>query len=75
MYQIEITKDEFEEYKEIQMSGDYNMLDPRARAQTSLDKTQWMHIIKNYNELNKSFKWVIYKNQSFLALCYLLLMR
>jgi len=52
----EVTKEEFEEYKNIQESGEFNMLDPRARARTSLNKNQWYFIIKNYNELEKAWK-------------------
>jgi len=52
----EVTKEEFEEYKKIQESGDFNMLDPRARARTSLNKHQWYNIVKNYKELEKAWK-------------------
>ena len=48
----EITKEMFEEYKDIQASGEYNMLSPQAREMSSMDKRQWFAIIKNYNELN-----------------------
>ena len=48
----EITREMFEEYKDIQASGEYNMLNPQAREMSSMDKRQWFAIIKNYNELN-----------------------
>ena len=48
----EITREMFEEYKDIQASGEYNMLSPQAREMSSMDKRQWFAIIKNYNELN-----------------------
>ena len=48
----EITREMFEEYKDIQASGQYNMLSPQAREMSSMDKRQWFAIIKNYNELN-----------------------
>tara|TARA_R100000654_G_scaffold57691_1_gene84271 strand:- start:215 stop:388 length:174 start_codon:yes stop_codon:yes gene_type:complete len=51
----EITKEMFKEYKDVQESGEFNMLDPRARAKTSLDKNQWYAIISNYNELEVKY--------------------
>ena len=51
----EITKEMFKEYKDVQESGEFNMLDPRAREDTSLDRKQWYAIISNYNELNAKY--------------------
>ena len=51
----EITKEMFKEYKDVQESGQFNMLDPRAREDTSLDRRQWYSIISNYNELNAKY--------------------
>ena len=51
----EITEEMFKEYKDVQESGEFNMLDPRARKATSLDRGQWYVIIHNYNELNKKY--------------------
>jgi len=51
----EITKEKFEEYKSVQECGQYNMLDPLAREETTLDKKQWFAIISNYDLLSK--KW------------------
>ena len=51
----EITKELFKEYKDVQESGEFNMLDPRAREDTSLDRRQWYSIISNYNELNAKY--------------------
>ena len=53
----EITKEMFKEYKDVQESGEFNMLDPRAREGTSLDRGQWYAIISNYNELNAKYSW------------------
>tara|TARA_R100000655_G_scaffold7920_4_gene21120 strand:+ start:2733 stop:2930 length:198 start_codon:yes stop_codon:yes gene_type:complete len=47
----EITKEMFEEYKKVQESGKFNMLEPRAREGTSLDRRQWYIIISNYDRL------------------------
>ena len=51
----EITREMFEEYKDIQASGQYNMLSPQAREMSSMDKKQWFTIIKNYNELEVKY--------------------
>ena len=51
----EITEEMFKEYKDVQESGEFNMLDPRAREGTSLDRKQWYAIISNYNELNAKY--------------------
>ena len=51
----EITREMFEEYKNIQASGEYNMLSPQARDMSSMDKRQWFAIIKNYNELEVKY--------------------
>ena len=51
----EITEEMFQEYKIVQESGDFNMLDPRAREGTSLDKQQWYAIISNYEQLSKKY--------------------
>ena len=51
----EITKEMFEEYKDIQASGEYNMLSPQAREMSSIDKRQWYAIIKNYDELERKY--------------------
>lgn len=49
--EITISKDEWDEYKEVQDSGMFNMFTPDARACTDLSKDKWLYIIKNYNEL------------------------
>ena len=51
----EITREMFEEYKDIQASGEYNMLSPQARDMSAMDKGQWFAIIKNYNELEVKY--------------------
>ena len=52
---VQITKEDFEEYKRVQESGMFNMFDPRARDMTSLSKEQWIRIMKDYEKLNKSW--------------------
>ena len=48
---MEITKEQWDEYRDVQDSGLYNMFDPNAREMTGLSKQEWIHIMKNYSEL------------------------
>jgi len=52
---ITINKSEFNQFKDVQESGAYNMLDPRARQMTSLSKQEWIYILKNYSDLNNKY--------------------
>ena len=52
---IDITKEKFDAYKEVQMSGDFNMFDPQARAMTDLTKAEWVTIMKDYKKLDKAW--------------------
>ena len=52
---VQITKEDFLEYKEVQESGEFNMFDPKAREMTSLSKDQWLRIIKEYNKLDEAW--------------------
>lgn len=54
---MKITKEQFKEYKEVQQSGYYNMMSPRARELTSLTKLEWIFILKNYEQMNKAFSF------------------
>ncbi len=51
----EITEDDFREYEIVRQSGAYNMLDPRARELSGLDRATYVGIIQHYTELNA--KW------------------
>ena len=42
-------KDNFKDFLDTQTDGKYNMLDPRARAISGLDKNTYLDIVKNYN--------------------------
>tara|TARA_R100000234_G_scaffold64042_1_gene38935 strand:+ start:707 stop:871 length:165 start_codon:yes stop_codon:yes gene_type:complete len=53
---INIDRDKFQSYFEIQNKGTYNMLDPRARQLTSLTKEEWMEILKNYDKYKDKYK-------------------
>jgi len=53
---VKIDRNQWAEYREVQISGQFNMFDPRARAMTSLSKNEWVHIITNYTELKEKFE-------------------
>ena len=53
---MEITKEQFKQYRAVQKGGMYNMFDPNARACTDLTKNEWISIIKNYNELSDKYE-------------------
>ena len=52
---VQITEEDFKEYKRVQQSGMFNMFDPRAREMTSLSKDQWVRIMKEYDKLNRAW--------------------
>ena len=52
---IDITKEKFDAYKEVQMSGDFNMFDPQAGAKTDLTKAEWVTIMKDYKKLDEAW--------------------
>ena len=56
MSDLKVSAEQFEEYREIQESGMYNMFDPQARMMTSLDKKKWIYIIQNYEELLEKYE-------------------
>lgn len=54
---IEITREDFMKYYDVQMGGVYNMWDERSLKLTGLNKEKYLNIIKNYSEYyNKFFK-------------------
>ena len=53
---MEITKEQWDEYRGVQDSGMFNMFDPNARACTDLTKNEWVSIIKNYDELSDKYE-------------------
>ena len=56
MNNIKITKEDFEAYYKVQMSGEFNMLDIYAIKATKLTKAQYMDILLSYNKYYKKFK-------------------
>ena len=55
---ININEDQWNEYRDVQDSGMFNMFDPQARAMTDLSKNEWLHIMKNYSELKQKYEGV-----------------
>ena len=53
---METTKEQFNEYKEVQEMGAYNMFDPKAREVAGLSKDKWFEIIRQYNQLYNKHK-------------------
>ena len=56
MSELKVSAEQFEEYRDIQESGMFNMFDPQARMMTSLDKKEWLYIIQNYEELLEKYE-------------------
>ena len=52
---VEITKEKFDEFKRVQMSGAYNMFDPRDREMTDLSKDEWVTIMQEYKKLDEAW--------------------
>ena len=51
-----INEEQWNEYREVQDSGMFNMFDPQARAMTELTKDEWLYILKNYSELKEKYE-------------------
>lgn len=52
---IDITKDKFDQFKKIQISGEFNMFDPQAREMTTLTKDEWVTIMQEYKKLDEAW--------------------
>ena len=53
-----ISKEQFNQYEIIRLSGCYNMFDKRAIDETGLTKSDYIFLLLNYKELAK-----IYNNE------------
>ena len=53
---MKVSKEQFQEYRQVQSSGMFNMFDPQAREMTSLDRDEWIYIISNYAELKAEYE-------------------
>ena len=51
-----VNKEQWDEYRDVQDSGLYNMFTPDARALTSLSRDEWLYILKNYSELKTKYE-------------------
>ena len=49
---LPVSKEQWDEYRDILDGGMFNMFDPRAREMSSLDKRQWLYAMENYDELS-----------------------
>ena len=52
----QVTKEQFEAYRDVQMSGKYNMFTPDAMLATGLDKTTYFEIIDKYSKYKEQFE-------------------
>jgi hypothetical protein len=43
-------------YEHIRSSGQYNMLDPRARQLTGMSRDDYLFVIENYSALKKAYE-------------------
>ena len=50
--ELPVNKSKWDEFREMQMSGDFNMFDPQAREGTSLSLKEWLYAIEHYDELS-----------------------
>ena len=53
---MKVSKEQFKEYRRVQDSGMFNMFSPDARALTSLSRSEWLYILKNYSELKTKYE-------------------
>ena len=52
----DITRSEWEAYREVQDSGLYNMMSPNAVRSSGLDRYTYFSIIERYDELYEKFE-------------------
>ncbi len=52
----DITRSEWEAYREVQDSGLYNMMSPNAVRSSGLDRDTYFSIIERYDELYEKFE-------------------
>ena len=52
----QVTKEQFQAYKKVQTSGNYNMFTPDAIMATGLDKTTYFEIIDKYDKYSEQFE-------------------
>ena len=52
----DITRSDWEAYREVQNSGLYNMFTPDAIRASGLDKATYLEIVKNYDKYKEKFE-------------------
>tara|TARA_R100001198_G_C5088169_1_gene126340 strand:- start:253 stop:558 length:306 start_codon:yes stop_codon:yes gene_type:complete len=52
---VQVTKEDFLQYKRVQESGEFNMFDPSARMMTDLSREQWVTIMRDYKSFNNAW--------------------
>ena len=52
---VQVTKEDFLQYKRVQESGEFNMFDPSARMMTNLSREQWVTIMRDYKSFNNAW--------------------
>lgn len=51
----EITKAQFNAYRRVQKSGNYNMFSPEAMISSGLDKGTYLQIMEDYDKLEQKY--------------------
>jgi hypothetical protein len=51
----QITKEQFDKFRNVQYGGKFNMYDPNARLMSGLDQSTYFDIMKKYEELQKLY--------------------
>ena len=50
--ELPVSKNKWDEFREVQMSGMFNMFDPQAREGTTLSLNEWLYAMEHYDELS-----------------------
>ena len=51
-----ITREDWDAYRRVQKSGEYNMYDPNARMLTGIERNPYIEILRNYSDLKEWFE-------------------
>ena len=55
---LEITKEHFKSFLDVQVGGHFNAFDYRGIQATGLSKEMYQAIVEHYNELSKEYKGI-----------------
>jgi len=50
-----VTHKEFNKFLIVRQDGQYNMYSPFAREEANLDKSKWIYIMRNFDELIQKY--------------------